>query len=304
MLLVMERNGDGTYRLSLFNTGDQLDKHHSQWGKTDKYQTYIGYDNVPASDASNIEYIRKMIALAKNASSQEEAYRILDEWAVNGVKIPPSKDEQDYEQTQMEGTCSAQCIMAFMRYFIMKEASGSAWEKLGLYKEIKARVIKNLISPNLPHLSTVFKPIAEKIIQKYDYDLALLEFVKDEKAYCDAVEALASSPDDEMVKQMLAATSIYERFALLRSVLRHLAHENAKVEIPKGLELLSDIIKARYDNLQDGIDHALKTLDTYMKKDQKMTHKVFENLFSFPFLRPALSDWKNRQDPHWQKENN
>lgn len=296
MLFTVERNSNDTYRFTLYNTGDGLGEHHPAWENTNKYMTHLTFDQVPASDALNEERLRQMKSFLTKAKSPEDAYKLLEEWAVNGVKLPPSPHEQDYEQIQMEGTCSAQCIMAFMRDFIMRNTSGSAWEKLGLYKELKARVITRLLSPNIEVVNPLLQPHIEKKIQKYHNDLRLLEIAQDAHHYRQIIESGKSLFDEHMLEEMLNAASTYERFAMLRAALRHVAYNTAE-NISEELGILSDVMKARFETRHEGVVFAIRALDSLIKTKPTEAKEAFERLIHVPLLRQPLIEWREQQNP-------
>jgi hypothetical protein len=114
-------------------------------------------DRVPAEDALNLQFLHKMLHHTDSSSNMNTQYALFHEWGARGVQ-EISTHEEDYEQAQHSGTCSAQCILALMRESVMRNSPGSPAHRLGIYKLLKAIVLEELCKGTLEK----FKKLRQK----------------------------------------------------------------------------------------------------------------------------------------------
>lgn len=181
-----------------------------------KSQTFLAYDNVPLEKLTS----SSLGAIAGVRHREiEELYTQLEPL---GNKRPPSTNPDDYEQMQMQGSCTAQCLMAFLRHQLLQKMPGTSLEKMGAYKFLKARTIMHLAAPQLELLDPEIRGLAAGKIAQLSASLALYEIAKDEKKFSDYVERVciilteAGHPDLAKEVNGMKIESSFGRYALLR----------------------------------------------------------------------------------------
>ena len=135
--ILLEKNTDNTFNLTLYNTGAGLIDHHPRWLETRRFQTHLVIDQVPATSILNKETWVKLIDAKSKETSMEAVYGIFYELGTDGIKASPSQNEEDYELIQRSGTCAMQNLMGCMRHLIMKSLATTPPEKEAVYKYIK-----------------------------------------------------------------------------------------------------------------------------------------------------------------------
>ncbi len=216
VLFCIEKGSEqGMSRLSLFNTGDGVEKHH-RLEKTNKYQTVIAYDNISTNHPL---YFLKIQEIQRGFSTISELYHVFGELCKEqkGVIF----GEEYYEQIQTIGSCGAQSIMAFMRYYIIKNAPGNPLDKLGFYKFVKAHV---LTSVENEQVDTNLQPYVDIKVNQLQDELKIFE--------------VASSMKTTGFPQLE-----FGNFSHLRSVIKELRLNEAP--IPENLLGVEGIIHSR-----------------------------------------------------------
>lgn len=288
LLFSIEKNSNNTYKLILFNTGVGL-RHHPQWKKTNKFQTYVIIDQVPAEDALNESYWQQMQGFKNKEPDINKVYAFFSKWGEKGQPVAPSLHSEEYEQIQQRGSCSAQCVLAFIKYYIMKEAPGSLVEKQGLYKEYKAYILKG-IAENLDSIDEVLVPFAQKKIEKCNADLELLRRAQTEEAFDSTLSSLAPLIPEEKITRLRAIQSPYERFAVLRKMVKSVAYQVNHTVLDD--DILNTIVNNRYETWQEGIKSAIEALDLHLKnKDEDNMYISFRLLFRLKIYSQTAKNW-------------
>ncbi len=249
VLFCMEKGlDDDTIRLSLFNTGNGLEN-HPQLLTTNKYQTVISYD-VPKKQALNLDNIERLHELKSSGNNISELYQLFHAWVKNGR--PVVFGDEFYEQQQLLGSCSAQCMMAFIRYYILTNAEGSPLERLGLYKFAKAHILKVIAeTPVDLNLRARVSRKREHILQ----ELRLLNIVSSPTIaqYAQAIEPIQST---------------FGLFAIIRKVVKELRLDRLS-PIHAPLQPIADIIESRRADQLEREKFILSKLDEFLKHDRE-----------------------------------
>lgn len=171
----------------------------------------------------------------RNQSDVLEVYK-----AFHSLGEPSRKDIDNpftYEQPQLQGTCVSQGLMAFIREQIMRRHGTSALEQYGIYKAFKPRLIEVIVESVGPSINKEIDTMAEKKLNKYKTDIALLEKASDQEAYEQELGNLLNAwnflvPQDsgkkitiqQLIPQKKPPTTSMERYATLRLIHQAIGH--------------------------------------------------------------------------------
>jgi len=169
VVLCIEKGSENeTMRLSILNTGDGLGE-HTRLLRTNKYQTVMSFDNIPKTQALNLDHIRKMMQIKRENTDMSDLYHLFNKWCQGGEKV--IFGDEYFEQVQLNGSCTAQSIMAFIRYYILKNASGTSQDRLGLYKFLKAQILLGIKEEK--QVGDSLRPFVSSKLEKLIEDLKL-----------------------------------------------------------------------------------------------------------------------------------
>lgn len=232
-------------RITLCNTGDDYIEYHPRlFEHANLFQTAWSITDVPMENLTSVE-IWKNLLQVKNEQDAEQVYTIfLEKLGKNGRLESPSLNPLDYEQIQLHGTCSAQHLMAFMRYQLMKLFDGYNLEKWAIYKSFKARTMTYLAQGVFSEI----RLLAQQKLLKYEADLSLLQAVKDDREYVRYKTALTNALEKIGEHAFLESFSDYEaertfeKYGLLRLYHRQIASHWLSHPENHLLESLSDPI--------------------------------------------------------------
>lgn len=144
MLLVVEKIEDDVFLFRVFNTGSGLQYHKRGFSAGKQYANTVKTYRVPLKkleDTKTLEALFEPEILGKSLSEHksfkfepEDMYNILSDYEVVSDELPASsifleKDlPKDWMQTQLSGTCSFRCLLAYVASTIGRDE----------YKEFKA----------------------------------------------------------------------------------------------------------------------------------------------------------------------
>lgn len=284
MFGTIEKNSEGLCRVTIYNTGAGIN-FHPRWKNTGRYQTFLIFDRVPYEDIIGFSHLPSLFSSkAESGMNSNKFYALLEEMCQKGVKLPASENEEDYEQIQTIGSCIIQSLMAFFRHRIMESKEGSPAEKLGFYKAVKAFTLQHILKDSLGDLNPQLKEYAEEKIQKYVYDLEILALSKNEVIWDEVMPLL----DEKRAQEFRERTTLYARFALLRSLVKAWAAENA-VCIPPSLEAIVQFHRKR---LKESIHALHQELGSFSGASTSQEVRQVLSFFNrFPTLAPALERW-------------
>lgn len=172
-LLAIQKTSRSICRVVYYNTGEGLQKHPID-PRTNKLQTHLVYEGVPVSTLLD-RFLWVELEEIKQHGTVEELYLILDRFALCGKLQEPSQDIFDYEQPQLQGTCTAQCLMAFLRHQIRGIIQGTPFEKQGVYKYLKAHILNAIATERKEGLDETLGEMAEAQCERIQLDLKLYE---------------------------------------------------------------------------------------------------------------------------------
>lgn len=211
MVCCIKRKPHDKFQLTLYNTGDGVEKYHhkSQNPDVNKYQTHLIIDDLDADVLKDPNIWDKFME-ARWSEDVEAIYSWFKELSTKGKERAPSENPNDYEQKQISGTCSAQCLMAFIRHQIMEASSGDL-KKMGMYKLLKARTIFKLGSEDLEATDKLLKEHLSKKLELVGAEIALSKIAESGKEFESIFDSIAKNN-----KALQKPTGVFERFAFLR----------------------------------------------------------------------------------------
>lgn len=245
-LVSLQKNDRGTVTLTLYNSGGGLENHPEFKGNQRLIQTFLSYEEIPAEQVTE-KFIEQMLSTIKEQEI-EPLYDLFKKMGSQGKLVPPSSIKQDYEQEQMQGTCTAQCLMSFLRHYINSHTEGSAWHKLGLYKMLKARTIQQIGLTRLQDIDHELLKVTKDRLQEQAQELDLAKMAAEEDKWAICQESLYSAlrvlGQHEFIATLQSCPSktTWERFTLLRTAIRHLSYQISSTDqISKFFEKEGDL---------------------------------------------------------------
>ncbi|GAB4232776.1 MAG: hypothetical protein Tsb0021_11520 [Chlamydiales bacterium] len=227
--LLINKNSDGSFSLTHYNTGKGVMEWHPQWEKTNRYQTFLTIDNIPEESIFDPKAWDDLFEYSLNSLDIENVYRILiDKLGADGIKAMPSGVEEDYEAKQASGTCAMQSLMAFLRHRIMSLADATPAEKEAIYKLYKNQLFSQFLLDHLSDLDENIKSNLVTMMEKLKADLLLVELVKTPEEYSKAMKTIGnmfSAIHREDIFKKLSegeSTTTLGRYAQLRKALNTL----------------------------------------------------------------------------------
>lgn len=261
--------------LLLYNTGYGLDEKYEKDGL---YQTYVKAE-FPKEKRKELLFEWRLCSEVSKCGSLEE---IRAKFEASGVVEPPSSDPINYEQMQTRGSCSAQCLMAFIRNRIISSISGSPEHKLGVYKAIKAELFSALIRVyggcfDISPMDEL-KPHIERKQKELEYEKQLLE-------QCASLEVFQSMMDT-LKSQIHPESDIhspYARYLLVHKALRAFIYRNnrpfSELEGP-GKVYLQDLAHLLEEEKGQAIAKQVAWYETASIKERKEAQEYCSGSFS------------------------
>lgn len=256
MSMLVEYTEEGKVHLTFFNTGAGL-KHHPRWKGTNLYQTFLSIEGVDKAHLADPAIWEDLFKLCASTNSVDPIYDYFFKVLGQGLKVsPPSDNQEDYEQKQFQGTCSAQNLMASVRYVIMQSNRGTPSERLAVYKILKANFLKVLGGQIHSKLDDTIQDIGQKKLQKQEAVLYLAKVAADENAFKETLakitETLSQLGEMEIAEglQIEAPNTTFARFHLLRigskTIAEHWLCHPEKIDVgPQDLSLALSIFENR-----------------------------------------------------------
>ncbi len=297
VLFCMEKGAnDESLRLSLFNTGRGVNDHHPGISNSNKYQTVISYE-VPRNQALNFaNFVR--IKEVNTDCDIAELYKLFNFWCRNCERVQIG--DEYYEQVQLKGSCSAQCIMAFIRYYIIKNSIGSPLERVGLYKYLKLHLLKSMAVA--PFSFDLTKHVDRKL-KHVEQELNLFDIVADQ-----AIQAGIAN-----YANLTEPQSRYGYFAAARQLVKDF-RLNPMLTIPEDLQALATIIESRREDQQKIHEFIIFRLNELLELDKNKSFQSSEvvaksklriglaAIFSIPSYQSVVLKWYNKNSKDIPKE--
>jgi len=262
----------GKIRVSLYNTGEGLTENHPKLPHVAKYQTSISYKDVPLESLLKegaFDFLEK-----RHNNSPEQMYQAFHHLCQGGVKEEASQNPHDYEQHQMQATCSAQCLMAFFREQLLSFPLGTELQRLGLYKAVKARTIMQITQDRMPWIDERIKEKAQIQLEKYKEDTQLLTQAQEKEEFESIKEKMCTyfkSHELDILSnalELMPSSTTLDRYISLRQMHTHLANHLRKN--PKDLWDLGQLESIN-------LDYTMRRLSKYTI-NQKTIGELFDQL--------------------------
>lgn len=223
-----------------------------------------------------------------------------DQLGKGGFLAAPSTQEEDYETKQLDGTCSSQCLMAFLRHRIMAASVGSASEKEAFYKALKIRLYKHYEVNILPQTDAKTKECATPIIKRTNAEFRFLEIAKNEsetkktlETICDALQKMGVKEGVVVIKQLKLTTQL-ERYSALRLASKILcsswlkSHHRIHNEHPIHEHL--ELAASKFDHKSIARANVTRRLEQYItnKNYSGFIVELYRTASSSPYLEVAF----------------
>lgn len=282
VIVSIRKNINGMASLTLYNTGAGVAQFHPSFpGEKRLFQTFLAYDDIPLENITE-NFIKTILDSPKNQHI-EPLYDIFHLVGRTGKLVPPSTFKQHYEQKQMQGTCSYQCLASAMRHLIFSMAGDSAWHALGLYKMFKMRKIEYIISSRLDKLDLELHSLAQTKLKKQTLELKLTTIAAQEDEWHACQHAIYSmlsriGENDFIANMRLCPIKTsWERFAVMRTTIRFLSYTIADCyELTK-----LDCFRQQINVNLDAILSLVNMLAKEKKEASRHINKLLDNLYSF-----------------------
>lgn len=186
MLLLIEKTSSHHVEILLFNTGQLKHQFHPNYPKTNLYQTYIHFENVPIENLLN-ESFWLNVFVETTLKQPENLYALFCTLGESGERCLPSSKILDYEKTQNRGTCTAQASMAVLRYWLLKSSPGSDFYKKGTYKFLKLFTQLYIAKKNETLMDPQIKPFLDRKIEKHRTSLKIFSLLNHQSQVFDKI---------------------------------------------------------------------------------------------------------------------
>ncbi len=190
MCLIIEKTSEEDLRLIQYNTGRGVPNWHYQWEETNRFQTFLIFDHIPKESLLQSEKWETLFQEVPESANIGKIYQIIHQLAEKGVKKDPTGNRFDYEQKQATGTCTAQCLMAFLRHQIMENEIENPEKGYALYKLVKSKMLSRAGKKWLEEADEVITRASITKMKKLEADIALVNMAQDEKTYSKAWKQL------------------------------------------------------------------------------------------------------------------
>jgi|694.fasta_scaffold90678_2 hypothetical protein len=271
MALAAEQMEDRKVRITMYNTGGNVPTHHHQGSKTNHFQTHLCINGVSVEHLSNPDlWIRFFNLLEKLPSSEmDKIYAFFKEDLGQNLPVsPPSKNAEDYSSVQLNGTCAAQCLMAFIRHQFMEQFHGSTSEKFAAYKMIKSHFLNQLGGKRLNQLDQRIQTITRHKLNKHQANIHLSQIAADEKKNSMVLKTMLDTLEKFGEEQFVSAMrqseahNIFSRYRHLQLCARKIA--TTWLRDPDNIDL------ARYLS-EEGLN-----LSVSIFEDRRLTSKAIQ----------------------------
>jgi len=277
MGVYVERNTDDTVKITLYNTGKGIREHHYQWNETHRFQTFLSVDSVPIKNLQNSETWERLRELKRSLDAAEVYKFFTEELCQGGRVLPPSEFSEDYESSQVGGSCAYQFQLAMLRHQLLHLTDvGTKKERLGLYKLLKAQLFHVYATDELKDLDQTIQDASVTKLEKLASDIQLAQLCSDEESYAKTCGEIKTHLEligmGEIGKSLdvIPKTNL-GRYALLRDVSNKIAEK--WLEDPASIEKMEPSQKcslqfalAKYQHQKGKLDERLKIIDKYFKE--------------------------------------
>ncbi len=201
--LTLVKKVDATrYEATIFNAGAGLKSFHPrlpQYKSSPRiqYQTHLTFTSISKKNIANPTFWRE-VKKAKEKPKVESLYKLFKKV---GKKTLQQKEDIYYESIQESGSCSVQCIMAYLRYAVMESTAGNSLEKIGTYKAFKIKLFKHHINLNI-HEETKQDRFMKVVCRKNEAEHALLALAADEGTYQTTLSEMKSSLENFNIENL------------------------------------------------------------------------------------------------------
>jgi hypothetical protein len=264
-LMRVENTGEGTCRILYHNTGDGIDKHHPKGQKTNTYQTFIEYAQVPLQNFQDPNTWSTLIN--KEIPDMSLVYTLLDKLCSGGTKQPPSPYPEFYEAMQASGSCAYQCILSMIRERIVSSMSNPE-EGLALYKIVKGTLHEGLEEKTRPLRNAAINSVFLSKLHIMGLEIEIARALSDPSQrtklideVCEELRANGLEDLEEKIKNYAEKTPL-ALFTVFREVLSELEKTNNPLI---GNGLVTKILQASKERDSLNRQSYLEVLDSYLQ---------------------------------------
>ncbi len=215
-----------------------------------------------------------------------------------GTLEPPSKHEEDYEQSQQSGSCAYQFLLAALRHECMLLPVGSEKEKHAFYKLMKAAIFYPFAKDELKNVDETIKLAAATKIQKLGNDLNLgkiagnsEQYIKVKKTLFDTLKQLGNAKPESIEDK-----SFLMKYYLLRTYSQSIAElltPDSIKKLPKESLNSLEFALSQYEHHRTILQGLLKDLDTKFENKvppEDMRMRLAVDMLASRFSNECL-DW-------------
>jgi ankyrin repeat protein len=288
MVLRIEKTEKGTYHAVFYNTGQGLNEYHKEGERKGSYQTFLEYSHIPL----NTEMLEVFL---RNFSDVSSVYQSLDLLCKNGIKHPPSRFPEFYEETQKSGSCAYQCFLAMIRERLISSADNPK-EGLALYKIIKGLLIESFEEKTRKSRSQDITSLLQPKLHFIGLEIKIIKAI----AELGTRKALLENVQEELKNQKLNALSgelqHSENPILIFGVLRKAIRLLALSKLPLQVEgLVREAVEARREKYNLNRQYYLENLDKFLNnpspEDIDAWAKSFGSQFMGGILKGSAIEW-------------
>jgi hypothetical protein len=216
--LAIEKKTDGKADIHVYNSGRGVLAYHYKRPSSNRYQTYLSIEDIQLDQLLDPIFWKNIVAC-----THQDVDLLYGELKKLGNPSLKSLFAWDYEQKQLQGTCSSQHLMAFFRHQIQKEMTGSPLDKIGAYKFLKASTIcaMELNESKEPMFQSQINRKMRKVKGELPFNKIAAESDKFDQFYSSVLDFFEELQDKNLfriVKEMKLKTTL-EKYAFL-----HLCH--------------------------------------------------------------------------------
>jgi hypothetical protein len=216
--LLIEKTGKNAFKMIKYNTGKGVLDLHAQWRRTNRFQTFIIYEDIPKRSLTKKEHWKTLMHASMMQRDINIAYSAIHQLTEGGRKVEASNHPCHYEQKQATGTCAAQALMAYMRQQIM-ELEETPERGYAAYKLIKSRIFSQYGNKLLTKADETTVKAAKTKMDKLQAELAMADTARNQESFTASWSKLKKIMQTETAERLesLPKESIMMRYYTLRA---------------------------------------------------------------------------------------
>lgn len=231
VVITVDIQPNGKYRLILSNTGNGLDEYHYKSEDGKKYQTSLIIEDVDEMLLFDASVWEEILACKCRENTIDKLYELFGKF---GKILPASTNPLNYEQPQMRGTCSAQCLLAAARELIINRIPGTDIAKIAGYKIFKALTITHIGEQDLEKADNFIQTNVKVKLNKLHTRLIQSQIAVDSDTFHSYLATLKKIVKDIGLDDLFAfSTSLPTKTAFERTYLLKTCYDKVRLQCAK-----------------------------------------------------------------------